>query len=65
MSPFWVSFFLFRPHMEIADYILAEIEFEKISTETEKQEASAGQRDQIDLDAHLGNNIIVFPGARS
>lgn len=53
-----------RAHMEIADYILAEIEFEKISTETEKQESFAGQRDQIDLDAHLGNNIIVFPGAR-
>lgn len=53
-----------RAHMEIADYILAEIEFEKISTETEKQESAAGHRDQIDLDAHLGNNIIVFPGAR-
>lgn len=53
-----------RAHMEIADYILAEIEFEKISTEAEKQDSFTGQRDQIDLDAHLGNNIIIFPGAR-
>ncbi len=53
-----------RAHMEIADYILTEIEYERLLSATDQQEERAGQRDQIDLDAHIGNNIIVFPGAR-
>jgi hypothetical protein len=53
-----------RAHMEIADYILAEIEFEKDVNKNAEQGLPAPEREMIDLDAHVGNNIILFPGAQ-
>lgn len=53
-----------RAHMEIADFILEEMEFEKASKASE--EAGNGaleQPDVIDMDAHTGNNILLFPAA--
>ena len=56
-----------RAHMEIADYILAEIEFEKMSGDRSEGDAgSTGRefpaREVIDMEAYTGSNIIVFPG---
>ena len=51
-----------RAHMEIADYILSEIEFEKTVQNSETQGQQAPQREEIDLKAHVGDNIILFPG---
>lgn len=53
-----------RAHMEIADFILEEIEFEKYSKHIGDAPENILKRETIDLDAHIGNNIIVFPGAR-
>lgn len=53
-----------RAHMEIADYILDEIQREKASEgETASDNGTIAETDEIDMDAYTGNNIIVFPGA--
>ena len=53
-----------RAHMEIADYILAEMAFEKASGDSSDsgENATVPTQDLIDLDAHTGNNIVLFPG---
>ena len=55
-----------RAHMEIADYILAEIAYERMTSgKSEEDSSSAAPHNQmIDLDAHVGNNIILFPGTK-
>lgn len=52
-----------RAHMEIADYILGEIEFEREMEQSHKTGTKKPEREMIDLNAHIGNNIILFPGA--
>lgn len=52
-----------RAHMEIADFILEEMAFEKATKaheETGKGEAPA--KDLINMEAYTGNNIVLFPG---
>lgn len=55
-----------RAHMEIADYILAEIAFERASKDsTESGDTSAAPtKELIDMDAYKGNNIVLFPGTK-
>ena len=51
-----------RAHMEIAEYILAEIERDQRSGEGTPMGDGGMAGDEIDLDAHRGTNIILFPG---
>lgn len=51
-----------RAHIEIADFMLNEIEFEKATEDLEDHEIEA-KEEVIDMDAYLGKNIIVFPGS--
>lgn len=52
-----------RAHMEIAEYILNEIVYERgVDAFTSDKSDTMPTRDMIDLDAHVGNNIILFPG---
>lgn len=54
-----------RAHMEIADYMLEEIEYGRLcQIQTDNGEALPDKY-LIDLDAHTGNNIIIFPGSKS
>lgn len=53
-----------RAHMEIAEFLLLEIQAEKEAKESGSAEGhSSVQKDVIDMDAYRGNNVIVFPGA--
>ncbi len=54
-----------RAHMEIADFILAEMAFDKATKKAEESGDSslAPTKDLIDMDAYTGNNILIFPGA--
>jgi len=54
-----------RAHMEIADYILSEMEYERSVQYSETQGTPIKERELIDLDDHVGNNIILFPGTRN
>lgn len=53
-----------RAHMEIADYILDEIAFEKATKESKEtgDVSKRPTRELIDMDAYKGNNIVLFPG---
>lgn len=52
-----------RAHMEIADFILEEIAFEKATKEhQETGEGEAPTKSLIDMDAYKGSNIVLFPG---
>lgn len=53
-----------RAHMEIADYMLSELAFEKSVEASHAKNEKAPERETINLEAHVGNNIILFPGAR-
>lgn len=53
-----------RAHMEIADYMISELEFEKSVKQSEDSNQPLPERDNIDLKAHVGDNIILFPGTR-
>jgi hypothetical protein len=53
-----------RAHMEIADFILLEMQAEKATGENREAVGDGGLApgDSIDMDAYKGNNIILFPG---
>lgn len=52
-----------RAHMEIADFMLEEIRREQyIRNDAPQGDGGLSEEDEIDLDAHTGNNIILFPG---
>ena len=52
-----------RAHMEIAEYILHEMRQENFSgDEAPLGDGGISHTDDIDLDAHRGSNIILFPG---
>lgn len=51
-----------RAHMEIADYILSEIEFEKSVDAAEANGEPAPVAEPLDMEAYKGSNIVVFPG---
>lgn len=53
-----------RAHMEIATFVLAEMEFEKTSEGAIETEEGAlpPTNELIDMDAYTGKNIIIFPG---
>lgn len=55
-----------RAHMEIADYILAEIAFEKAAKESSDsgETTKMPTKELIDMDAYKGNNIVLFPGTK-
>lgn len=53
-----------RAHMEIADYILEEMAYEKAVKESEESGDTSKMptRELIDMDAYKGSNIVLFPG---
>lgn len=51
-----------RAHMEIADYILSEMAFEKTQDHEEPQAMPVQQANVIDMEAYRGSNIVLFPG---
>lgn len=54
-----------RAHMEIADYMLSELAFEKSVQDAKEQDKPMPSQETIDLKAHVGDNIILFPGTRN
>ncbi len=57
-----------RAHMEIADFVLAEIAYEKQVTDNREISPQFGYvQDQVEqvIEANTSDNIIVFPGARA
>lgn len=53
-----------RAHMEIADYILEEMAYEKAVKESEESgdKSTMPTRELIDMEAYTGSNIVLFPG---
>ena len=51
-----------RAHMEISDYILSEMAFEKSQTQENIETVPQQQANVIDMEAYRGSNILLFPG---